>query len=73
MFTLPVSTTELICSKLIVSVVWFLGTFAVDALGMLLSGMLGGYEDIVRKLSGLGADIRVVVTPEEEKAQASVG
>ena len=32
-----------------------------------------GYEDIVRKLSGLGADIRVVVTPEEEKAQASVG
>ena len=29
-----------------------------------------GYEDIVRKLSGVGADIRVVVTPErEEKAQ----
>ncbi len=48
MFTLPVSTTELIFSKLIVSVVWFLGTFAVDALGMLLSGMLGGYEDFVR-------------------------
>ena len=48
MFTLPVSTTELIFSKLIVSVVWFLGTFAVDALGMLLSGMLGGYEDIAR-------------------------
>ena len=48
MFTLPVSTTELIFSKLIVSVVWFLGTFAVDALGMLLSSMLGGYEDFVR-------------------------
>ena len=32
-----------------------------------------GYEDIVRKLSGVGADIRVVVTPDEEKAQASVG
>ena len=48
MFTLPVSTTELIFSKLIVSIVWFLGTFAVDALGLLLSGMLGGYEDIVR-------------------------
>lgn len=48
MFTLPVSTTELIFSKLIVSVVWFLGTFAVDALGMLLSGMLGSYEDFVR-------------------------
>ena len=48
MFTLPVSTTELIFSKLIVSVVWFLGTFAVDALGLLLSGMIGGYEDIVR-------------------------
>ncbi len=45
MFTLPVSTTELIFSKLIVSIVWFLGTFAVDALGMLLSGMLGGFED----------------------------
>ena len=27
-----------------------------------------GYEDIVRKLSGLGADIRVVVTPDEEQA-----
>lgn len=48
MFTLPVSTTELIFSKLIVSIVWFLGTFAVDALGMLLSGMLGGFEDVVR-------------------------
>ena len=24
-----------------------------------------GYEDIVRKLSGLGADIRVVVLPDE--------
>ena len=48
MFTLPVSTTELIFSKLIVSIVWFLGTFAVDALGLLLSGTLGSYEDIVR-------------------------
>ncbi len=27
-----------------------------------------GYEDIVRKLSGLGADIRIVVVPDEEKA-----
>ncbi len=26
-----------------------------------------GYEDIVRKLSGIGADIRVVITPDEEK------
>ena len=25
-----------------------------------------GYEDIVRKLSNVGADIRVVVTPDEE-------
>lgn len=48
MFTLPVSTTELIFSKLIVSIVWFLGTFAVDALGLLLSGILGGFEDVVR-------------------------
>ena len=31
-----------------------------------------GYEDIVRKLSGVGADVRVVVTPDEEK-QAQVG
>ena len=31
-----------------------------------------GYEDIVRKLSGIGADIRVVVTPDEAKA-AQVG
>ena len=31
-----------------------------------------GYEDIVRKLSGVGADIRVVVEPDEEK-QAQVG
>ena len=31
-----------------------------------------GYEDIVRKLSGVGADIRMVVTPDEDK-QAQVG
>ena len=31
-----------------------------------------GYEDIVRKLSSIGADIRVVVTPNEDKA-AQVG
>lgn len=42
MFTLPVSTTELIFSKLIVSVAWFLGTLAVSALGVWLSGRLGG-------------------------------
>ena len=30
-------------------------------------------EDIVRKLSGVGADIRVVITPDEDKAQADVG
>ena len=35
-------------TKAIVSIVWFLGTFAVDALGLLLSGTIGGYEDIVR-------------------------
>ncbi|MCD8376105.1 MAG: UDP-N-acetylglucosamine 1-carboxyvinyltransferase [Oscillospiraceae bacterium] len=32
-----------------------------------------GYEDIVRKLSGLGADIRAVVAPEEEAAEENVG
>ena len=32
-----------------------------------------GYEDIVRKLSGVGADIRVVVTPDDEEAQATAG
>ena len=31
-----------------------------------------GYEDIVRKLSGVGADIRVVVAPDED-AKANVG
>lgn len=30
-----------------------------------------GYEDIVRKLTGIGADIRVVVTPDEEKDEAT--
>ena len=32
-----------------------------------------GYEDIVRKLSGVGADIRVMVIPDEEKSQPAVG
>ena len=27
-----------------------------------------GYDDIVRKLSGIGADIRVVYTPDDEEA-----
>ena len=48
MFTLPVSTTELICSKLIVSVVWFLGALAVDALGLLATGRFGSYQNAVR-------------------------
>jgi len=32
-----------------------------------------GYEDIVRKLSGVGADIQVLVVPDEEKTAANVG
>ncbi len=32
-----------------------------------------GYEDIVRKLTGVGADIKVVVTPDAAEAQPSVG
>ena len=44
MFTLPVSIHQLLWSKLIVSAVWFLATFLVDALGVLIvsshSGML---------------------------------
>ena len=32
-----------------------------------------GYEDIVRKLSGVGAGIRVVVTPDDEQNEASAG
>ena len=48
MFTLPVSTTELICSKLIVSVVWFLGALAVDALGLLVTGRFGSYQNAIR-------------------------
>ena len=48
MFTLPVSTTELIFSKLIVSIVWFLGALAVDALGLLVTGRFGSYQNAVR-------------------------
>lgn len=48
MFTLPVSTTELIFSKLIVSVVWFLGTLGVNVLGLLLSGRFRGSSDAIR-------------------------
>lgn len=44
MFTLPVSIHQLLWSKLIVSAVWFLAAFLVDALGVLIvsshSGML---------------------------------
>ena len=32
-----------------------------------------GYEDIVGKLSGVGADIRMVEVPDEEKAVTAVG
>ena len=33
-----------------------------------------GYEDIVRKLTGVGADMKVIVTPDvEEEAQPNVG
>lgn len=32
-----------------------------------------GYEDITRKLSGIGADIRVVVTPDEEPRAKTAG
>ena len=32
-----------------------------------------GYEDIVRKLSAVGADIQVVVVPDEEQTAANVG
>ncbi len=38
MFTLPVSTTELICSQLIVRSWSFSGALAVDALGLLVTG-----------------------------------
>lgn len=48
MFTLPVSTTELIFSKLIVSVMWFLGTLGVNVLGLLLSGRFRGGSDAIR-------------------------
>jgi UDP-N-acetylglucosamine 1-carboxyvinyltransferase len=32
-----------------------------------------GYEDIVRKLSGVGADIRVVIVPDETEETAKKG
>ena len=32
-----------------------------------------GYEDIIRKLSGIGADIHVVITPDEENHTQAAG
>ena len=44
MFTLPVSTHQLIWSKIIVSCVWFFATMLVVAFSALLVGMLGAFD-----------------------------
>ena len=54
MFTLPVSSHALVWSKLLTSVLWFIASAAVDALGVLvlagdqemLSGMVKGFRDL---------------------------
>ena len=56
MFTLPASIHQLLWSKLIVSAVWFIATFLIDALGILIAAYQGGMlRDI---LNGFGSFFR---------------
>ena len=52
MFTLPVSVHDLLWSKMLVSMLWFIAVFAVDALAVFLSiyedGMLSGLPEFIR-------------------------
>ena len=52
MFTLPVSVHDLLWSKMLVSMLWFIAVFAVDALAVFLSiyedGMLAGLPEFLR-------------------------
>ena len=54
MFTLPVSVHQLLWSKLLVSMLWFVAVFFVDALAILLTvyenGMFAGLPEFVRDL-----------------------
>ena len=52
MFTLPVSVHDLLWSKMLVSMLWFIAVFAVDALAVFLSiyedGMFAGLPEFIR-------------------------
>ena len=54
MFTLPVSVHQLLWSKLLVSMLWFIAGFCVDALALVLTvyedGMFAGLPEFVRTL-----------------------
>ena len=54
MFTLPVSVHQLLWSKLLVSMLWFIAVFCVDALALVLTvyedGMFAGLPEFVRTL-----------------------
>ena len=54
MFTLPVSVHQLLWSKLLVSMLWFIAVFCVDALAYVLAiyedGMFAGLPEFVRNL-----------------------
>ena len=54
MFTLPVSVHQLLWAKLLVSMLWFVAVFCVDALAILLAiyenGMFAGLPEFVRNV-----------------------
>ena len=54
MFTLPVSVHQLLWSKLLVSILWFVAVFCVDALAVFISiyedGMLAGLPAFIRNI-----------------------
>ena len=54
MFTLPVSVHQLLWSKLLVSMLWFVAVFFVDALAILLTvyenGMFAGLPEFIRNV-----------------------
>ena len=54
MFTLPVSVHQLLWSKLLVSMLWFVAVFLVDGLAVLLTifeaGMFSGFPEFIRNV-----------------------
>lgn len=50
MFTLPVSVHQLLCAKLLVSMLWFVAVFCVDALAIYENGMFAGLPEFVRNV-----------------------